>query len=430
MKKDILKTIIRDFHVNSIPDLVERDISLPDRSGKIISIVGVRRGGKTSLLLNRTAHLVRDGLDRSRIIYINFEDERLDLKTHDLDLIIQAYRELYPDLDLQECYFLFDEIQNIDGWEKFVRRVYDSITKNIFITGSNSKFLSSEIATSLRGRTLSIEVLPLSFREYLRFHNQPIDLAGSQSKAALQNRFLQYLSDGGFPELVHINNTIRGSVLQEYFNVMLYRDMVERYHISNAPLLKYFLKRLLSSATKSVSINSIYNELKSSGLKIGKNQLYEYFEICQNIYLAFSLSKYSYKPAVRELGERKIYAVDNGLLNAVTFRFSDNYGKALEQLVFLQLKRQGKDIFFYKDKSECDFIVKEGEKPVSAIQAAWTLDDEKTRKRELRGLVDACKSLGLKEGLIVTADTDEETEKDGVTIEIRSFVKWALKSSL
>ncbi|HBA52916.1 MAG TPA: ATPase [Syntrophorhabdus aromaticivorans] len=430
MKKDILKTIIRDFHVNPIPDLVERDISLPDRSGKIISIVGVRRGGKTSLLLNRTAHLVRDGLDRSRIIYINFEDERLDLKTHDLDLIIQAYRELYPDLDLQECYFLFDEIQNIDGWEKFVRRIYDSITKNIFITGSNSKFLSSEIATSLRGRTLSIEVLPLSFREYLRFHNQPIDLVGSQSKAALQNRFLQYLSDGGFPELVHIANTIRGSVLQEYFNVMLYRDMVERYQISNAPLLKYFLKRLLSSATKSVSINSIYNELKSSGLKIGKNQLYEYFEICQNIYLAFSLSKYSYKPAVRELGERKIYAVDNGLLNAVTFRFSNNYGKALEQLVFLQLKRQGKDIFFYKDKSECDFIVKEGEKPVSAIQAAWTLDDEKTRKRELRGLVDACKSLGLKEGLIVTADTDEETEKDGVTIEIRSFVKWALKSSL
>lgn len=430
MKKDILKTIIRDFHVNPIPDLVERDISLPDRSGKIISIIGVRRGGKTSLLLNHTAHLTRDGLDRSRIVYINFEDERLDLKTQDLDLIIQAYRELYPDLDLQECYFLFDEIQNIDGWEKFVRRVYDSITKNIFITGSNSKFLSSEIATSLRGRTLSIEVLPLSFREYLRFHNQPIDLAGSQSKAALQNRFLQYLSDGGFPELVHIDNTIRGSVLQEYFNVMLYRDMVERYHISNAPLLKYFLKRLLSSATKSVSINSIYNELKSSGLKIGKNQLYEYFEICQNIYLAFSLSKYSYKPAVRELGERKIYAVDNGLLNAVTFRFSDNYGKALEQLVFLQLKRQGKDIFFYKDKSECDFIVKEGGEPVSAIQAAWTLDDDRTRKRELRGLVDACKSLGLKEGLIVTADTDEETEKDGVTIEIRSFVKWALKSSL
>jgi predicted AAA+ superfamily ATPase len=331
---------------------------------------------------------------------------------------------------MQECYFFFDEIQNIDEWEKFVRRIYDSVSKNIFITGSNSKFLSKEIATSLRGRTLSVEVFPLSFREYLRFQNQPVNLAGSQAMAAIQNCFLQYLSHGGFPELVHFNDTIRATVLQEYFNVMLYRDMMERYHIGNALLLKYFLKRMLSSATRSISINSIYNDLKSSGVKIGKNHLYEYFDICQNVYFAFSLSKYSYKPVVRELGERKMYVVDNGLLNAVTFCFSDDSGKALEQLVFLELKRQGKEIFFYKNKSECDFIVKEGEKPTIAIQSAWTIEDDTTRKREFRGLVDACTSLGLKEGLIVTADTNEDVEASGIRIKVRSFARWTLEGTL
>ncbi len=427
MKKDILKTIIRDFHSNTIPDLIERDIPLPVDSGKIISLIGVRRGGKTSLLLNHCTHLINKGLDRSRIVYINFEDERLDLEVSDLDLILQAYHELYPDLNLRECHFFFDEIQNINGWEKFIRRIYDSVTKNIFITGSNSKFLSREIATSLRGRTLPIEVLPLSFREYLRFNNQVVDLAGSRSKAAIQNLFMRYLSNGGFPELVHVSDAIRASVLQEYFNVMLYRDMIERYNISNVSLLKYFLKRLLSSATKNVSINSIYNDFKSSGIKVGKNQLYEYFEICRDIYFSFSLNKYSYKPVIRELGERKIYAVDNGLLNAVTFRFSDDSGKALEQLVFLELRHHGKEIFFYKDKSECDFIVREGEKPTTAIQVAWSLEDEKTKKREIRGIVDACTCLGLKEGLIITADTNEDTEASGIRIKVRSFARWTLE---
>src|SRR4030067_2838350 len=322
MKKEILKEIIRDFHVNPLLSLIERDITIPLRSGKVITIVGARRSGKTYVLFNLMDRLIKSGVDFRNILYVNFEDERIVLTLNELDLILRAYAELYPDTKIKDCYLFFDEIQNIENWEKFVRRVYDSVTKNIFITGSNSKFLSSDIATSLRGRTVSFGVFPLSFKEYLRFGKVEIDIYSSKSLAKINNYLLRFLKNGGFPEVIDYDDNLRAKVLQEYFNVMIYRDMIERYKIKNAAVLKYFLKRVLVSSARQISVNTIYNEIKSSGFKIGKNHLYEYLDACQNIYLAFVLSKYAHKLAARELGERKIYAIDNGLLNAISFKFS------------------------------------------------------------------------------------------------------------
>lgn len=422
----MLKGIIRDFHVEPLAELFDRDIEVPISSGKIISLIGVRRSGKTSLLLNSVGKLKKQGIDMKNILYLNFEDERLDLKTGELDLILQAYRELYPDLNMKDCYLFFDEIQNIENWEKFVRRVYDSITKNIFITGSNSRFLSSDIATSLRGRTLSYEVFPLSFREYLRFNGVGIDLYSSRSLATINNSLLKYLDNGGFPEVVHYDDNLRKNALQEYFNVMIYRDMVERYKIKNAAILKFFIKRVLASSTKQLSINTIYNELKSSGLKIGKNPLYEYLEACQGIYLAFVLKKFAHKFVSRELGERKVYCIDNGLLNAVNFRFSDDKGKAMEQVVFLELKRRGKEIYFYKDRYECDFVVKEGDRVSEVMQVSQTLADEKTKRCELRGIVDACREFGLRQGIIITSSTSEDFEVEKLRIQTVPLYRWLL----
>lgn len=426
MRKDILKGIIRDFHVEPLPDLFDRDIEVPLSSGKIISLIGVRRSGKTSFLFNFIGKLNKQGIDMRKFLYLNFEDERLDLKTDELDLILQAYRELYPDLNLKECYLFFDEIQNIENWEKFVRRVYDSITRNIFITGSNARFLSSEIATSLRGRALSYEVFPLSFREYLRFNNVGIDLHSSRSLAKINNSLHKYLDNGGFPEVIKYDDKLREKVLQEYFNVMIYRDIVERYEIRNAAVLKFFIKRVLASSTKQLSVNTIYNELKSSGFKIGKNLLYEYLDACQSIYLAFVLKKFAHKFVSRELGERKVYCIDNGLLNAVNFRFSEDKGKAIEQVVFLEMKRRGKEIYFYRERYECDFVVKEGNSVSEVIQVSHTLADEKTKKRELRGIVDACKEFGLKRGIIITSDTSEDFEVERIKIHAVPLYQWLL----
>jgi len=426
MKKELLKQIIRDFHLAPLPELYRRTLDVPLNSGKIITLIGVRRSGKTSYLHELVKKLIAGGISNTCIMYINFEDERLDLKAEELDLLLQAYRELYPDNGIEKCYFFFDEIQNIAGWDTFIRRVYDSGTKNIFITGSNARFLSSDIATCLRGRTISYEVFPLSFREYLTFKEITVDLHSTNSIAHINHHLIDYLRNGGFPEVIGYDDGLRNRVLQEYFNVMIYRDLLERYQIKNIPALKFFLKRLLSSATKQMSVNNIYNELKSSGFKIGKNQLYDNLEACQNIYLALILRKHTTSLVERELGEKKVYAIDNGLLNALSYKFSDDLGKTVEQTVFLELKRREKDVFFYKEKAECDFIVKNGFDVSEAIQTSVSLTDEKTRKRELRGLLECCAAFGLKEGLIITIDGMEEFTENGVTVKVIPLYRWLL----
>lgn len=427
-KKEQLKQIIRDFHLSDKFDVKTRNLQPPISSTKIITLIGVRRCGKTSILYDMINQL-SSSIDKTKILFLNFEDERLDLKTDELDLVLQSFRELYPEQNLSECHFFFDEIQNIDAWEKFVRRVYDTISKNIYITGSNSKLLSSEIATSLRGRTLSFEVYPLSFDEYLGFKEIAVDLYSSKSLAYIKNAQQRFLTDGAFPETLFLDEKYTNQTLQEYFNVLLYKDLAERYKITNTVALKFFLKRIIASSTKQISINKIYNELKSAGIKIGKNSLYEFLDYVQNIYLALTLHRYDKSLVNKELGEKKIYSIDIGLNNATEFKFSDNIGKALENAVFLELKRNHSELFYYRDlTSACDFIVNEKNKIIKAVQVTYDMSEDATKKREIRGLVNACKNFELTSGLIVTYDNEDETVQDGVTISFVPFYKWIVES--
>lgn len=423
IKKEYIKEIIRSFHINALPTVKPRELSVPTTSGKIVTLCGVRRCGKTYILYQTISELLASGVDKKRVVYINFEDERLDLSSDELDLVLQAYRELY-ELDIGECYLFFDEIQNISGWEQFVRRIYDTLTKNIFITGSNAKLLSAEIATSLRGRNISYEVYPLSFSEYLSFLDFSPDIYNPNDKAKLKNSFLEFMKNGGFPETIGMSTDIRVNTLQGYFDVMIYRDIIERYEEKNSALLKYFIKRVLSTFTKAISINKIYNELKSSGYKVGKNTLYQYFDYIETIYLGFTLRRYDPSMLKSELSEKKSYFIDNGLLLSVSFAFSDDYGKLLENTVFLQLKRSGKDIFYYKDKKECDFLVFDRDRAIEAIQVCYDMSDKDTREREITGLLEACKALGLGSGVIVTLDEDDELTIDDVRIKLISVYKY------
>ncbi len=421
-KKELIKQIIRTFHLAKKFDVIPRDIEIPLNTNKIITLIGARRSGKTYVLYS-IINKLQDNIPKEQIVYINFEDERLDLKIDELDLILQSYKELYPDLNLNNCYLFFDEIQNIEGWEKFVRRIYDSVTKNIFITGSNSKLLSSEIASSLRGRTLTFTIYPLSFKEYLRFKNIVIDLYGFNEVSKIKSEFLTYLQDGGFPELIFLDKRYHTDILQEYFNVMIYKDLIERYKISNITALKFFLKRVIASSTKEISINKIYNELKSNGIKIGKNSLYDYLEYIQAIFLVQVLYKYSNR--INELGEKKVYAIDTGLVNAIEFSFSKNMGKALENLVFLELKRRKEEIYYHTStNSECDFILTtQNNLP---MQVSWDISEETTKIRELKGLLNACKTFKQNKGLIITADLEDSFEINGIKIEVIPFFKWCL----
>lgn len=425
-KKQLLKQIIRDFHLSENFDVKPRNIQPPIDTKKIITLIGVRRCGKTSIFYHMINQLI-EKIEKTKILFLNFEDERFELNSDELDLILQAYMELYPSYKLSECYFFFDEIQNIPNWEKFIRRMYDTISKNIFITGSNSKLLSSEIATSLRGRTLNFEIFPLSFKEYLSFKDIEVDFYSSKSLAFIKNAQESFLKNGSFPETLFLEEIYANKTLQEYFNVLLYKDLAERYNITNTVALKFFLKRIISSSTKQISINKIFNELKSSGIKIGKNTLYEFLEYVQNIYLALTLQKYDNSLINKELGEKKIYSIDIGLNNATEFRFSDDIGKSLENAVFLELKRKEFDIYYYRtSKSECDFLVFDKNTISDIIQVTFDMSDENTKKREIKGLIEACKNFDLKSGTIITFDSEDELIENGIKIKIIPFYKWSI----
>ena len=425
-KKQLLKQIIKDFHLSENFDVKPRNIQPPIDTKKIITLIGVRRCGKTSIFYHMINQLIGK-IEKTKILFLNFEDERFELNSDELDLILQVYMELYPSYKLSECYFFFDEIQNIPNWEKFIRRMYDTISKNIFITGSNSKLLSSEIATSLRGRTLNFEIFPLSFKEYLSFKDIEVDFYSSKSLAFIKNAQESFLKNGSFPEILFLEEIYANKTLQEYFNVLLYKDLAERYNITNTVALKFFLKRIISSSTKQISINKIFNELKSSGIKIGKNTLYEFLEYVQNIYLALTLQKYDNSLINKELGEKKIYSIDIGLNNATEFRFSDDIGKSLENAVFLELKRKEFDIYYYRtSKSECDFLVFDKNTISDVIQVTFDMSDENTKKREIKGLIEACKNFDLKSGIIITFDSEDELIENGIKIKIIPFYKWSI----
>jgi len=417
-KKEIIKSLIKDFHHKPLPEFSPRAISIPLNLNKIISLIGARRSGKTYLLYQTIDSLLKQ-TEKSNIIFINLEDKRIDITSTELDLILQGYRELYPKNRLESCYFFFDEIQNVPGWEKFIRRLFDTISKHIYLTGSNAKMLSTEIATSLRGRSISYEVYPLSFSEYLSFKGIPFDLYVSETKGAVYNALETYLVSGGFPELLDVeDNDVKNRILQEYFDIMLFRDLVERYEIKNLIALKFFLKRLFASATKQVSINWIYNDLKSAGIKTGKNSLYDFMRMAESIFLVHTIKKYSPKISIQEFGERKVFIIDNGLLNAVIFQFSANTEKAMEQTVFWELKRRKATIYFLKNGFECDFITVSTGGIKDIIQVCHDISDPYTLKREVKGITRAAKKLGLKRGTIITYDQQDTMQENEVSIDI------------
>lgn len=365
---------------------------------------------------------MRKGVGIQQILFINFDDERLQFDIQEFDLILQSYRELYPRISMEEVYFFFDEIQNFNGWEGFVRRVYDSESKNIFITGSNAKMLSSEIASSLRGRTLQFEVFPLSFDEFCRFRNIGNNRYNKADKARLIESFQRYLKLGGFPELLLNDFKHFYHILQEYYHVMLYRDLIERYRIKNLPALKYFIRRILANITKPTSVNKIFNELKSAGITIGKNSLYEWIDNLESVYLFFALPKYDPSLVKENAADKKYYCIDNGLQSALSTSLSNNLGALLENTVFLWLRRSinmNQRLHYFNGKKECDFVVSDTNRVLYLIQSSWDISENETLNRELTGLCEASARLQCNNLYLINSDKEEDIVKDGKLIKIR-----------
>src|SRR5258706_4327519 len=338
--KDLLKTIIADNQSRVLPEIWERALEIPLYTDKIVALVGVRRSGKTYHLFNLINQLKAKGILDSQILYINFEDERLQLSYENIGFVLDAYQELYPHQKLSDCYFFFDEIQEVDGWEKFIARLYATISKHVYITGTNAKLLSKEIATSLRGRPITYEVYPLSFKEFASILAPKVSIHSTSDKAMLAHLFEQFLYQGGFPELVKQNEEVREKILQEYFNVMLLRDIIERFNITQSAILKYFCKRVVGNTAGEFSVNKIYNELKSQGYQIGKDTLYTYQGYVEAIYLTYLLPKYVHSVIKSEMAQKKAYVIDQGLGVALDYKLTQDKGRLFETTIALELLKQ------------------------------------------------------------------------------------------
>ena len=421
--KQVFKDIILENQGNELPDVIKREIEIPTDLQIIVSLIGPRRSGKTFMLYNLIKELLQKGVSKEKIVFINFEDERLNVQTSELDLILQAYLEVYPNIDISEVYFFFDEIQNVLGWEKFVRRLFDAKTKKIFVTGSNSKLLSTEIATELRGRAISYTIYPYNFREFLKVNNAPLDVNTQANRSKIINIAEKFMFNGGFPELVNYDSKVRIKILQQYFNVMIYRDIVERYKISNSLVLKFFIKKLFSSVTVPFSINKIYNDLKSLGYKVSNKYLYEYADYCNSVFLTQEVNKFHFSEIKQFKSDKKAYVIDNGLLNSIDFKISKNRGKLFENLVVMEFIKQAKEIFYFKDRYECDIIlVEDGE--YMPVQISYSVLDKETKERELRGILNACNYLKINKAKLITFDEDDTVNYNGIKVSIESFYRY------
>lgn len=424
--KQAIKTIIKDFHSRPLPSFKPRQLQVPLDLGKIVTIVGPRRAGKTWYFFQLMTALEERGVQKTQFIYLNFEDERLELEA-DYDQILEAYLELYPEQDLDEIYLFFDEIQELSGWEKYVRRIYDTVSKKIFLTGSNAKMLSREIATSLRGRSLAFEIMPLSFHEFLTFQEiDPEDQYSTRNQAKIRNRFAEYLVWGGYPELVEVDPRFKADVLQEYFNVMLYRDLLDRYRIRDTFVLKYLIKRLIASFTKEFSVNKFYNDLKSQGVKISKNSIYRLIEQIFSVYMVTAVERYDPALVKREMSNRKIYLYDNGFASATRFSFSEDRGQLLENLVFTKLRKDAEEIHFLKNGYECDFVFSTRAGKTIPVQVVDVLHQENFT-RELKGLEKARQRLKCEKGMLIVRETNSLIENIPEGIEVKKIISWLLE---
>lgn len=407
--RNIFQSIIA-LHQEEIPlSLHERSLQLPLNKQRIVTVTGVRRCGKSSLLHLTINRLLASGVDKEQILYIGFDDERLsNMDVSDFDEILQAYRLMYPDRPLSSVYMFFDEIQIVKGWELFVLRVYKNYCKNVYVTGSTAQMLSGEMSSALRGWPDEYTEYPLSFKEFIAFKGVKANRYTEEGAALMANMFKSYLLTGGFPQAVLADvETERVKLLQAYFNTMLFRDMIEHYNISASPsVVRYFLKRVFNNITKPSSVNNIYNDLKSQGLRLSKDSLYQWLDYACNIFLLHKVPKYSKSIIKQSTSLSKYYVADFALAKSVLLPQSEEKGKALENAVYMHLARhlnENEQIYYFNEGAECDFVIANDEGVKELIQVCWELDEFNT-PRECGGLCAASAATGCKKASIITCN--------------------------
>jgi len=430
MNIEKIKKYILDFHERQF-NIEKRNIFL-EKTDKILTIIGPRRTGKTYLIYEYIEQIKSEGIPDDNIFYINFESTLFyNITVNEMSELFNVFKSFSNYSTKFPLYFFIDEPQVVENWEIVIRELYDNTNCKIFITGSSSKLLSKDIATCLRGRTISKTVFPLSFKEFLSFNK--IFLSNNKISSSVEKKlilkFQEYLKLGGYPEVaLEPHNNLR--ICRDYYDLVIFKDIIERYKIQNTKIIKFLMNSLINSISKEFSVNKLFNSLKSQGIKLGKNTLYDYLSILEDSLFVFLLKKFEYNKIDLELSIPKIYLNDISFLNLFSL---EDYGKRLENIVFVELKRRIEEspflsLNYFKDSNgrEIDFIVKKGKNPVEAIQVCFDINNEDTRDREIKPLIYFLEKFNLKKGLIITAFTEETLKIEGKLIQLIPAWKWLL----
>lgn len=420
--KDINTGILRPRYLDRIRRYLPAD--------EVVALSGVRRSGKSTILLQLLKGLIEEGIPKNNILYINFEDPKFYsfLKLDLLDKIWQAYFEyLRPK---SRVYLVLDEAQKIKGWEQWVRSKYDQKENiKILVTGSNSELLSSEFSNVLTGRHLELRVAPLDFKEFLDFKGLKAEadkLWFIKNKQALNDYTAQYLREGGFPKIVLTKDEfLRRELLAQYFSDILTKDIVDRYKIKDSGKLKNLALFYGTNFTRKCTFRKV-KQLAEFPLSL--DSIHRFSAYLENSYIVDFLPRFSYSLKNQMQTARKVYFVDNGMRNAVAFKFSSDSGKLLENAVYQHLRGQAKDVYYFEGKQETDFVCKEGLKIKELINVCHNLEDKETYLREVSALKEAMEYFKLKQAKIITAEGQKRDIKtDNFHISIIPFYRWALE---
>ena len=384
------------------------------QTSEILIISGIRRCGKSVLMQQ-----IRDRLVE-KDFFFNFDDERLaNFKLDDFQKLQECFVELFGE---QHTYY-FDEIQNIEGWERFVRRLYNAGNK-IVITGSNARMLSRELGTHLTGRYIQVEIYPFSFQEYLAMNEIPVNaktLYTTTGRATMVKSFVKYMECGGFPKFLQDGSV---SYLTSLYESIIYRDILTRNGLTNEKEMLELMFYLASNATKRVTYSSLGKVVGIQHPDTIKN----YLEYIQQTYLISQLFRYDPSVKKQMMSPKKIYFVDNAIIKRIGFNATENNGVFLENLVFIELKRRGWDVYYYADKKECDFIVRKGLHISEAYQVTVKMDSPQTREREIAGVREAMQAYSLSKGYILTFEGKETINfDDGTIVEVVPVWEWILQ---
>lgn len=419
----------RDVETDIFPrnEYVKRMIEFL-KTKEVIVLNGIRRSGKSTLLKLLISELHKN-VSKKQILLVNFEDPRFYpyLSTELLENIFEAYRTFVN--PKKKCFILLDEVHYVQGWEKWVRKYRDLYPNEvkIIVTGSSSKLLDSEYSTALTGRTLSITAFPMSFKEYVKFHNIEIknNLHLLSEKREILALLRRYIENGGFPEVLLTKQT---KLLQKYFDDIIFKDIIDRHEIRDTNTVKRIAHFLLTNVANEYTYNSIR---KMFGVSL--DLIRQYIGYIEAAYLTFSLNMFSFSLKEQAVNPRKVYCIDTGLRNVVGFKFSEDYGRLYENIVAIELKKRLSEslseVYYWRSKQrkEVDFLVKEGLKTKEIIQVCWDIEDKKTKEREVTGLLSALKEFKLRRGLVITEDFEGEETFGSIKIKYMPLWIWLLQ---